>query len=149
VPKTYTKLSYHIVLGTKHRQPSIDPAWRDELYAYMGGIVREEGCQLIDAGGMPDHVHLPVIAKPVVAVSHLLMKMKANSSHWVSTTKTAPAKFEWQEGYGAFTVSESQIPAVKQYIANQEEHHRKLAFQDEFAMLLERHGIDFDRRYLP
>jgi REP element-mobilizing transposase RayT len=145
VPNTYTKLTYHLVFCTKHRRKSIEPAWRDELYAYIGGIVRNEGGQLIAAGGMPDHVHLLVIASPTATVSQLLMKIKANSSHWVSANKAA---FDWQEGYGAFTVSESRIPAIKKYITNQEEHHRKLSFQEEFAMLLERHGVEFDPRYL-
>ena len=147
MPNSYTKLVYHIVFGTKNREQLINPDRQDDLYAYIGGIIRNESCQLLAAGGVADHVHLLVATKPTNALSSLLMKIKANSSRWIS--ETHGSEFAWQEGYGAFTVSESQISTVRRYIANQREHHLKLSFRDKFALLLERHGIEFDAEYLP
>jgi putative transposase len=102
----------------------------------------------VEIGGAEDHLHILAKIKPAISVSEMLAKIKANSSKWVNDHKMKERKFAWQEGYGAFTVSESQVPSVREYIRNQKEHHRKQTFQEEFVALLERHGIEYDPLYL-
>src|SRR3954470_5655106 len=145
---TYTNLLYHLVFSTKGRFPLITRELQPELYAYVGGIVRGEGGVLVEIGGMPDHVHLLVKFKPTVAVAEMLRLVKGSSSKWVNEEKYKVRKFGWQDGYGAFSVSESQVDAVREYIRTQEAHHRGLSYQDEFRALLDRHGVDYDERYL-
>jgi putative transposase len=145
---TLTNLIYHMVFSTKHREPIIQPAFRDRLYAYTGGIIRDEGGMLIEAGGIPDHIHLLVRLKPVHSVSQFLKVVKAKSSKWVNDEKLLVDRFHWQSGYGAFTVSSSQIAKVAKYIRNQESHHSRKTFQEEFRELLIAHEIEFDERYV-
>jgi REP element-mobilizing transposase RayT len=148
MPSTYTNLLYHFVFSTKDRIPLITNDLQDELYRYIGGIVRAEGGILLEIGGVNDHIHILAKIKPAISVSDMLGTIKANSSKWVSDHEMKLRKFGWQEGYAAFTVSESQVPAVREYIRNQAEHHRKQTYQEEFVALLERHGIEYDPRYL-
>lgn len=110
---TYTNLLYHIVFSTKNRFPFITSGLKDDLYAYIGGIIRGEDGILLEIGGMPDHVHLLVKFKPISSVSDMLRKIKANSSKWVNETHASARKFGWQDGFAAFTVSESQAPRVR------------------------------------
>ncbi len=145
---TYTNLLYHLVFSTKERLPLIGRELQPDLYAYLGGIVRGEGGILLDIGGMSDHVHLLTKLKPVHSVSEILRQIKANSSRWVNEEKLKMRKFAWQDGYAAFSVSESRVDAVRRYIQQQEQHHRGQSYQDEFRALLERHGIEDDERYL-
>lgn len=148
MPTTYTNLLYHIVFSTKNRIPLINDDIREEIYRYVGGIIRAEGGVQLEIGGMSDHVHILAKFKAAVSVSEMLAKIKANSSKWVNETKEGSHKFGWQEGYAAFSVSESQVPSITEYIRHQVEHHLKQAFQEEFVALLERHGITYDPRYL-
>ena len=148
MPSTYTNLLYHIVFSTKDRIPLIANDFEEELYRYIGGIIRTEGGVQLEIGGTNDHLHILAKIKPAVAVSDILAKLKANSSKWINDHKMKMRKFGWQEGYAAFTVSESQVTAVREYIRNQKEHHRKQTFQEEFVALLERHGIEYDPEYL-
>jgi putative transposase len=148
VPSTYTNLLYHIVFSTKDRLPLIKEEFREELYRYVGGIIRAEGGAQLEIGGVADHVHILAKIKPAIAVSEMLAKVKANSSKWANDHKMQLRKFGWQEGYAAFSVSESQAPAVREYIRYQEEHHRKQTYQEEFVALLKRHEIEYDPRYL-
>jgi REP element-mobilizing transposase RayT len=145
---TFTSLTYHIVFGTKYRRSRISEPFRDELYAYIGGIIRGEKGSLIEIGGMPDHIHILAGFSPAVSVSDMLRRIKGNSSKWANEQHNFVDRFEWQTGYGAFTVSHSQAPSVSEYIRNQEEHHRRRSFKDEFRSLLIRHGIQFEERYL-
>ena len=145
---TYTSLTYHIIFSTKYRKPRIDVALRDDLFAYIGGIIRGEKGHLIEIGGTPDHVHILAGFHPTIAVSEMLQHIKGNSSKWINSEKRPRVKFEWQAGYGAFTVSMSQVPTVRKYIQTQEEHHSKLSFEDEFLAVLKRHNIDYDLRYV-
>ena len=145
---TYTSLTYHIIFSTKYRSPSIDPALTDDLYPYIGGIIRGEKGQLLEIGGTSDHLHILAGFHPAVAVSYMLQHIKGNSSKWINEQKVRPNRFEWQSGYGAFTVSQSQVPAVRQYIQQQEEHHRKQTFKDEFLAMLKRHQIEYDPKYV-
>lgn len=138
---TYTNLLYHLVFSTKGRYPLIGSDFKDDLYAYIGGIIRGEGGIVLEIGGMPDHVHLLAKFKPVVSVSEMLMRIKANSSGWVNEERVRFRKFGWQDGYAAFSVSESQVELVRHYIQSQEAHHRGQSYQDEFRALLDRHGV--------
>jgi REP element-mobilizing transposase RayT len=148
MPQSFTSLHYHFVFSTKLREPTITPDLRPRLYDYLGGIIRDEGGVLLAAGGVADHVHLLVRLRQETAVADLLRVAKANSSKWVHETFPGSARFGWQAGYGAFTVSYSQVAAVKGYIGRQEEHHRRVTFQDEFRKFLIKHGIEFDEQYL-
>ncbi len=145
---TFTNLLYHIVFSTKNRAPLVGADIRDDLYEYVGGIIRGEGGVLLEIGGMPDHVHLLTKFKPVKSVSEMLNRIKAKSSKWVHTTKLAEQDFGWQDGYAAFSVSESQVPAVRLYLQNQEQHHQIQSYPDEVRSLLEKHGVEYDERYL-
>ena len=145
---TYTNLLYHLVFSTKNRIPMISERLKGDLYSYMGGIVRGEGGVLLEIGGMPDHVHLLTKFKPTKSVSEMLNRIKAKSSKWVNEEKPGLRKFGWQDGYAALSVSQSGAGRVKRYIQNQQQHHRRQTFQDEFIALLEKHGIEYDQRYL-
>ena len=144
---TYSKILLHAVFSTKQRRPLIDDAWSDRLYSYIGGIVRENGANLLRAGGVSDHVHLLLETKTSHAPSDLLRLIKTNSSGWLHDEHLSPG-FAWQTGYGIFSVSRSQQDAVVAYIDGQAEHHRQQSFQDELRALLKRHGIEFDEQYL-
>jgi REP element-mobilizing transposase RayT len=145
---TFTNLLYHIIFSTQGRQPLIPTEQAEEIHHYIGGIVREEGGALLEAGGMPDHIHLVCRFKADRAVAEMLRLIKANSSKWLNERPGQRHRFEWQAGYGAFTVSESQLPVVRQYVKGQAEHHRTRSFQEEFLEFLKRHGITFDERYI-
>jgi putative transposase len=142
---TYSKLNYHIVFSTRNRVPLITDTVRDDLYGYVGGILRGNGGVLLAAGGMPDHLHLLAGWGTSTSVAKMLQLIKTTSSKWMNERPdVAPGGFGWQKGYGAFSVSESQIPGVRKYILNQEEHHRKMSFREEFMELLRRHGLDYN-----
>jgi REP element-mobilizing transposase RayT len=145
---TYTNLLYHVVFSTKNRIPLIGKAMQDDLYAYVGGIVRGEEGVLLEIGGMPDHVHLLIRLRPTAAIAEILHRVKAKSSKWANTQQKRLRKFGWQDGYSAFTVSESRAASVRKYIREQESHHRRLSFQDELRGLLRKHGVEFEERYL-
>jgi putative transposase len=148
MPSTYSNLNYHIIFGTKHREPLITPALQAELYPYMAGIVRGQHGLALEIGGMPDHVHLVIRIGPDLSVSEIVRLVKANSSKWVNERFAGAGRFAWQRGYGAFTVSFSQLDATRRYVRDQEEHHRTRTFQEEFVEFLKRHGIEFDERHL-
>jgi putative transposase len=148
VPASYTCLYYHVIFGTKNRAPQIDATIQPRLYEYLGGIVRDAQGRLIAAGGTADHVHLLVSAHPQTALSDLLRQAKAGSSRWIHQTFRGRGDFAWQDGYGAFTVSHSNLEDVGQYIAQQEKHHRRMTFQEEFIAFLDRHEIRYDDRYI-
>lgn len=145
---THSNLIYHIVFSTKFRQPLIQEH-RDRLYEYIGGVVRQQNGVLLEIGGMPDHVHLLVRFGLKLAISDVLRVVKSNSSKWYNETFRPSVPFGWQRGFGAFSVSESSIDAVRRYIQNQENHHRDgVSFEDEYRSLLNKHGVAFDERYL-
>jgi REP element-mobilizing transposase RayT len=146
---TLANLTYHIVFSTKFREPLITPELRAELYSYIGGVVRNKGGALIRIGGVADHLHLVVRLRPDIALSDLVRLVKANSSKWVNERGlTGGGRFAWQAGYGAFTVSPSQLPALIGYVERQEEHHRLRPFREELVAILEKHGVEYDERYL-
>lgn len=148
MPQSYVSLPIHVVFSTKNRVPLIQTEWEDRLYSYIGGILREEKCILLAAGGMTDHIHLLVSWSKERSISDVLRVIKTNSSKWIHQTFPGHHDFAWQSGYGAFAVSQSNIEQVKTYIANQKEHHRNLTFKDEFIAFLRKHNIPYDDRYL-
>jgi REP element-mobilizing transposase RayT len=144
---TYTSLQYHLVFSTKDRRPLLSKELMGRVHTYTGGIVRNMQGEPICIGGTEDHVHALFSLKPNCCISDAACTIKANSSKWIHETfPTLP--FGWQEGYGAFTVSRIKVGAMAAYIQNQEEHHRKSSFQEEFLSLLQRHGIAYEERYL-
>ena len=145
--QTYTQLHYHLVFSTKHRQPTIVPTIRQRLWDYLGGIVRGEGGMPIIVGGMPDHIHVLATLRQNQSLAEFLKKLKGQSSTWIHEAIPGHPVW-WQAGYGAFTVSHSGIDTVRDYIANQETHHRQLSFQDEYRQFLRKHGIEPDEKYL-
>ena len=145
---TFTNLLYHAVFSTKDRTPAIHEGLRERLYEYMGGIIRGERGVLLEIGGVPDHVHLLMKLKSDMAIAEIVRLIKSNSSKWLNDSNSPTGRFEWQTGYGAFSVSESQVRKVRKYIQTQEGHHAKISFRDELITLLEKHGIEYDERYL-
>jgi putative transposase len=148
MPQSLAALYCHLVWSTKQRENWIDAELEPRLYAYIGGILRERKGALVAAGGMPDHVHLLVSLGREWAVSDLVRDIKANSSGWIHSTLPGLTQFAWQTGYGAFSVSASQLSSLKEYIANQKAHHAERPYQEEFRLLLSRHGIEYDERYV-
>ena len=146
MPQSFACVHVHIVFSTKGRLPTIGVEIRERLYAYIGGIIRNQNGALLAAGGTADHIHLLVQLGKQVSIADMIRDIKANSSRWVH--EEFSSDFAWQTGYGAFAVSFSNIEAVKKYIDHQEEHHRKRTYQEEFLELLKRHHIEFDERYL-
>ena len=144
---TYTSLAYHIVFSTKYRRPMLTDAVRSETYNYIAGIIANKQGQLLEIGGIDDHIHLVTSCSPTVALADFVRDIKANSSKWLHEDK-GRRDFQWQAGYGAFTVSRSRIDVLRQYVLNQPAHHRKQSFEDEFRAILQRHGISFDEKYL-
>lgn len=145
---TFTSVAIHALFSTKHRQPHMHEEFRSELFPYMGGIIAKLKGQPLVINGPSDHVHLLFIQPAALALAELMEKVKANSSGWVHRRWPQRSGFGWQTGYTAFSVSQSQLEVVKNYIRNQERHHRKRTFQEELVALLERHGIAYDKRFL-
>jgi putative transposase len=145
---SYTNLLYHITFSTKERRTLLKPALLPRVTQYIGGIVRELDGQLLAANGDADHLHLAALASPTTAVANLVRTVKANSSKWIHESLPNMEAFGWQEGYAAFTVSQSVLPRVMAYIQGQPEHHKKADFKQEFIALLKKHGIPFDERFL-
>lgn len=145
---TFTSLHYHLVFSTKDRFPFIHADLQERLYEYLGGIIRSEKGVLLEAGGMPDHIHLLVRLPPLPAISDWMRIIKSKSSGWVHDNFLEKSKFGWQEGYGAFTVGRSDLDRVADYIRNQAEHHRSRTFKEEFLRFLEAHEIEYDERFI-
>jgi putative transposase len=147
MPQSFGSLHCHIVFSTKGRQPSIGPEIQPRLFEYIGGILRNQSSPLIAAGGMPDHVHLLASLSRTVSVAEIIRTVKANSSGWMRDELSFES-FQWQNGYGAFNVSYSNLDQLKNYLAGQAEHHKQRDYQDEFRELLRRHNIEWDERYV-
>jgi len=146
--ETYSSLYVHVVFSTKGRQPTMRSDLRQRIWAYLGGIARGEEMKAIEVGGTADHIHALLSLAPTVAPAMVVKSLKGNSSKWSNETLGLPYRFEWQEGYGAFSVGWSQIDRTVAYIQNQERHHRKKSFQEEYLGFLKRHKIEYDERYI-
>jgi putative transposase len=144
--QTYTRLLLHAVFSTKNRAPLLTDDWRDDLHAYIGGVVRHRNGDLLAAGSVEDHIHLLIRFPATIAVAELVRDIKTNSSAW--RREKGDRGFGWQNGYGGFTATTSIIPDVVEYIRGQREHHRQRSFQDEFVELLRKHEIEYDEQYL-
>ncbi|MFN0122021.1 MAG: IS200/IS605 family transposase [Blastocatellia bacterium] len=147
MPSTHLSLHYHLIFSKKGRIASMHKDWRDRLHTFMGGVVKDLNGIPETIGGVEDHVHLLVGLRATHCLSDVIKKIKAISSGWVHRELKKPL-FSWQEGYGAFTVSASEIARVSAYIQRQEEHHRKQSFQDEYLAFLKKSGIEYDEKYL-
>jgi REP element-mobilizing transposase RayT len=145
---THLSLHYHIVFGTKDRMPLIHASWKARLHEYLGGTVRGLDGIPEAVGGVADHVHLLVGLKATHCLSDFVRELKKSATAWVHDEIPDGGKFAWQSGYAAFTVSASSRDAVKEYIANQEEHHRVRSFREEYILMLEKAGVSYDPRYL-
>ena len=145
---SYVSMLVHYVWSTKNREPLIRPDWQENLYGYIGGIIKNKRGRLICAGGMADHVHLYVSQPATASVAQLANVIKSNSSSWIHETIPRMKGFHWQHKYGAFSVSKSGERAVIEYIRNQKEHHRVRSFQEEFVAFLEKHRVKYDPTYL-
>ena len=143
---THLALHYHIVFSTKGRRRMIADPWRSDLHAYLGGILRGMKVAPEAINGPGDHVHVLAGLQATHMLAVVLRQTKRGSSMWIH--QHGITRFEWQEGYGAFTVSPSQVETVKRHIANQQEHHRKKTFEEEYVELLRLSGVEFDERYL-
>jgi putative transposase len=144
----YLSLLVHFTWSTKGREPWIETSMRDELYSYIGGIMKNKKARLIAAGGVFDHIHLFASMPSTISIADFVNVVKSNSSRWVHEGFAHLSNFAWQEGYGAFSVSKSGESRVVNYIDNQEAHHRKRTFKQELIGLLDKHGIEYDKRYI-
>ena len=145
---SYVSSYFHCVFSTKERRPLIPPSLRDRLWPFLGGIARNNEMKAIEIGGVQDHVHVLLSLPSTLSVAKALQLIKGGSSKWVHETFPEHRLFAWQVKYGAFSVSVSQLDKTIEYIKSQEEHHRKMSFQEEFLALLKKHRIAFDERYL-
>jgi putative transposase len=145
---SYTNLLYHIVFSTKDRRPLITPDYEVRLYDYLGGTIRKLGGISLELNATEDHVHLLAKLRPDCALSDVLRDLKANATGWMHDVFPSLKNFSWQRGYGAFTVSQSHVEAVRQYIARQKEHHQKISFRDEFIQFLQENGIEYNERFI-
>jgi REP element-mobilizing transposase RayT len=145
---TFSNLLVHVIFSTKDRRPHLDAELKPQLFAYMGGIIRELDSKLFIINGPADHVHLLISLSAKWSVADAMRVLKTNSSRWVHEQWPQRADFAWQTGYGAFSVSHSQRSKVWKYIEGQEEHHRTVTFQEEFVKFLKAHGIEYDERYI-
>ncbi len=145
---THTFLKCHIVFGTQYRRSLLHVKFRQELYAYIRGIINGEGGHFDTIGGIDDHVHILCGIPPRIAVSDMLRAIKSSSSKWINANQHCSVEFHWQRGFAAFSVSKSSMPNVAAYIARQEEHHRKKSFVDEYREFLVRHEIQTEDKYL-
>jgi len=147
MPQTYTNLIYHVVFSTKDREPFLTDDLRPDVCNYIGGIIKHERGCLLAAGGIEDHLHLLFTGHPAKALSDTMSKVKSNASRWLRAER-AMTTFAWQDGFGAFSVSQSAVEDVRRYIDNQREHHRNASFLDELKALYAKNGIDYDPQWI-
>ena len=146
MPQSLANILVHHVFSTKDRAPLLVDDWRDDLHGYIGGIVRRCGGDLLAANSVSDHIHLLLSLPRTITAADLVREIKTGATKWIHAR--APHGFHWQSGYGIFSVSPGHKAVVTQYIANQQEHHRQVSFQDEYRRLLEKYSIPYDERYV-
>lgn len=148
MPSTYSQIYIQVVFAVKGRENLIKKSWKDRLYKYIAGIISNKGQKSIIVNGVEDHVHILVGLKPSIAVSDLVRDIKNNSSNFINKNKLVNGRFSWQEGYGAFSYSKSHIERVYNYILNQEKHHQKKSFREEYLEFLKKFQIEHQDKYL-
>lgn len=146
---TYTQLYTHYIFSTKHHYPLIQPEFEQRLYKYITGIGREKGYPVLAVGGMADHLHVLVSLAPTISVAKTIQTIKGNSSKWINDCFYPERRqFNWQSGYGAFSIGRSGVNRLKDYIKNQKKHHEKMTFKEEYRMFLEKYGVSWDEKYI-
>ena len=145
---TYTQITIHIVFAVKNRENIIRKSYREELYKYITGIIKNKDQKLLSINGVADHIHILVGLTPSMAISDLVRDIKNNSSRYINEKRWIPGKFQWQEGFGAFSYSRSQRPEVIAYIENQENHHKRTTFREEYLKILKKFDVEFDDKYV-
>jgi len=148
MPQSLVRNYLHIVFSTKYRQPFIKNSIKDELFTYLGGMCKKFECNPIIVGGYSDHVHILCTLSQKIALMKLIEEVKTHSSKWVKTKGADLSNFYWQNGYGAFSVNPNEFEVVKNYILNQEAHHSKKTFQDEYLAFLKKYEVEYDERYV-
>jgi REP element-mobilizing transposase RayT len=148
MPQSLSFVLVHLIFSTKDRRPFLDDSVRPALYEYLATVVRNAKCECYRVGGIADHVHLAVRLSRTANVAELVEQVKSSSSKWLKTQSPTLSKFAWQRGYAAFSVSPTDMGALVEYIAGQEDHHRKRSFQDELRAFLKRYGVECDEQYL-
>jgi putative transposase len=148
MPQSLSKVILHIIFSTKNREPWLDSDVRPRMHAYLATICRDLGTEIVRVGGVADHVHIVTILPRTVSQAQMIEQIKKASSKWIKALGSPYRGFSWQRGYGAFSVSPSQLDAVLQYVETQQKHHRTRTFQEEYRELLRKHQVDFDERYL-
>jgi REP element-mobilizing transposase RayT len=149
MPQSLAAVYLHLVFSTKNRQPFLEhPGIRDEMYRYFGSISKTLGCTPIRVGGTADHVHILACISRTITIAEWVKELKRVSGIWLHGRSADYEEFQWQSGYGVFSVSQSNLERVTSYVVNQEQHHQEMSFQDELRGLLRKHRIDFDERYL-
>jgi len=145
---TFSQIYIHIVFAVKGRDSLIKSTWEEELYKYITGIVQNKGQKMLAINGMPDHIHILIGMRPTCCLSDLVREVKKSSNEFVKEKKFSPFKFQWQEGFGAFSYSHSALDDVIGYINRQKEHHKKRPFREEYMEMLRKFEVDFDEQYL-
>ena len=145
---TYTQIHIHFVFAVKFRDGIIQSKWKEDLYKYMTGIIQNNNHKLLAINGMPDHIHILIGLRPAQSISDLMKEVKQSSSKWINQNKLTNGHFEWQEGYGAFSYSKSQIGQVINYIQNQELHHEKKTFTQEYRDFLRKFEVEYDEKFI-
>ncbi len=145
---TYHQIYLQTVFAVKYRKAIIDKTWEGQLFGVIGNLINEANCKTIIVNGVEDHVHCLIGLRPVVSVSELMKTVKAKSSKYINDQSLTASRFEWQEGYGVFSYSQSQLDTVYKYIQNQEAHHKKQNFKDEYLKFLKRFKIEYDEKYI-
>ena len=145
---TYTQIHLQLIFAVKYREAVITNIWKNELYKYISGIIQQQKHKLIIVNGVADHLHLFVGFRPHQSLADLMQDIKGSSSKWINENKFTRSKFSWQEGYGAFSYSHSHLSNVINYIKNQENHHRKITFIDEYKAFLKTYEVEYDERYI-
>jgi len=146
---TYSQIYIQLVFATKNRESLINEKWEEELYKYISGIINNKGQKLLAINGMPDHLHILIGMKPSCCLSDLVREIKKSSNSFIKEKKFTNFKFEWQEGYGAFSYSHSALDDVIKYINNQKQHQLKRSFKEEYILFLEKYNVDYKSEYLP
>jgi putative transposase len=148
VANTYSALYYHVIFSTRNRVAYLAPEIESRVWEYIGGVARSHRMTALQVGGVDDHIHALIMAPPSIAPSQIAQYLKGGSSKWIHETFPELHDFAWQEGYGAFTVSKSNLESVIGYIQQQREHHQKMSFQQEYLEFLQKHEIDYDERFV-
>ncbi|WP_179018848.1 IS200/IS605 family transposase [Winogradskyella forsetii] len=148
MPNTYTQIHIQVVFAVQNRQSLINEGWKSELNKYITGIIQNNNHKVLQINGMPDHIHILFGMRPTQALSDLMKMVKHDSSKWINDKRLVQGKFSWQSGYGAFSYSKSDVPRIINYIKNQEAHHKKVEFQDEYLKLLKDFDVEYDERYI-